>query len=110
MKNLSKLFLFLFAFGLASCGSTKYMMSEDEAATKGYSLEGWHIMKDGKIVGTMTSSEWEINHRQIIQEISIKTSFSTDNEMKDIARYMHLKFPECKIEVNSDAGNSFPNQ
>ena len=56
----------------------------------------------------LTSTEWEIYKNNIVQEISVKTSFTSDKDMQEIARFVHAKFPEHKIEVNDDGGNSFP--
>ena len=42
------------------------------------------------------------------REISVKTSYTNDEDMKEIARFLHTKFPDAKIEVNDDQGNSFP--
>jgi len=83
-------------------------MSDEEIAEKAYTIEGWNILKDGKVVGRMSAMEWEIYKGNMTREISIKTSFSTDAEMQEIARFVHTKFPNDKIEVNEDGGNSFP--
>lgn len=93
---------------LTSCMSSKYYMGEAEVAEKKYSINGWNILKDGAIVGTLSSTEWEIYKNNIVQEISVKTSFTSDKAMQEIARFVHSKFPDHKIEVNDDGGNSFP--
>ena len=36
------------------------------------------------------------------------TSYSTDAEMQEIARFLHSRFPNDKIQVNEDGGNTFP--
>ncbi|MFT6981559.1 MAG: hypothetical protein ACJAUD_000323 [Crocinitomicaceae bacterium] len=108
-KTLNTLFLALLgATFLTSCMSSKYYMGDDEIAEKKYSINGWNILKDGVVVGTLTSTEWEIYKNNIVQEISVKTSFTSDKDMQEIARFVHSKFPEHKIEVNDDGGNSFP--
>jgi hypothetical protein len=108
-KTLNTLFLALLgAAFLTSCMSSKYYMGDDEIAEKKYSINGWTILKDGVVVGTLTSTEWEIYKNNIVQEISVKTSFTSDKEMQEIARFVHAKFPKHKIEVNDDGGNSFP--
>ena len=56
----------------------------------------------------VTLTEWEIYKNNIVQEISVKTSFTSDKDMQEIARFVHAKFSEHKIEVNDDGGNSFP--
>lgn len=108
-KTLNALVLALVgAAFLTSCMSSKYYMGDDEIAEKKYSINGWNILKDGAIVGVLTSTEWEIYKNNIVQEISVKTSFTSDKDMQEIARFVHAKFPEHKIEVNDDGGNSFP--
>ena len=110
MKKLNRIFLITAVFGflLTSCASGAYFMSEEEISSKGYSMDGWKILKGGEEVGQLTTMEWELYKNNFYREISISTSFSTDEEMKEIARFVHVKFPDCKIEVNEDGGNSFP--
>ncbi len=83
-------------------------MKADEIAQKKYSIDGWKILKDGAVVGTLTSTEWEVYKNRFVKEISIKTSFTSDEQMQEIARFIHTKFPKSKIEINDDGGNSFP--
>ena len=110
MKNRNNIIVLLMLIGLTltSCMSTKYYMKDSEIAEKKYTLDGWDVKKDGAVVGTLTSTEWEIYKNHMSKEISIKTSYTNATDMIEIARFIHSKFPECKIEVNSDAGNSFP--
>lgn len=98
----------LIGLTLTSCMSTKYYMKDAEIADKKYTLDGWDVKKDGMVVGTLTSTEWEIYKNRMSKEISITTSFTNGKEMIEIARFVHAVFPECKIEVNSDSGNTFP--
>lgn len=93
-----------------ACSSGKYIMSDEEIASKKYSIEGWDVMKDGVKVGTLTTMEWEVYKNRMTREISIKTSYTTDAEMQEIARFVHAKFPNDKIEVNQDNGNTFPSE
>ncbi len=110
MKKLNQIFFLsaFCAFLLTSCASSAYFMDEEEITSKGYSIDGWNILKKGEVVGTLSTMEWELYKNKFYREISIKTSFSTDAEMKEIARFVHTKFPDSKIEVNEDGGNSFP--
>lgn len=108
MKKLSILFLMTVLIGVSSCGSGKYIMSDEEIATLGYTIDGWNVLKNGKVVGTLTTMEWEVYKNNMVREISIMTSFSTDAEMQEIARFVHSRFPNDKIEVNEDSGNTFP--
>lgn len=98
------------ALALSSCMSSKAYMGDDEITEKKYSIDGWNIMKNGAVVGTLTSTEWELYKNNFVKEISIKTSFTSDKEMKEIARFVHTKFPDSKIEINDDGGNSFPKE
>lgn len=108
MKKLNIIILLVVALGFVSCSTTKYMMSEEEIAEKKYTIDGWNVLKNGTVVGRMSAMEWEIYNGKMSREISISTSFSTDAEMQEIARFVHTKFPNDKIEVNEDDGNSFP--
>ena len=85
-------------------------MPDDEITEKKYTIEGWDILKNGVVVGTLTSTEWELYKNNFVNEISIQTSFTSDAEMQEIARFVHTKFPDSKIEINDDGGNSFPKQ
>lgn len=93
---------------LTACMSPKSYMSSQEITEKKYSIEGFNILKDGDVVGTLTSTEWELYKNNFVKEVSIKTSFTSDKDMKEIARFVHTKFPKAKIEINDDGGNSFP--
>jgi len=110
MKNINKSIVLLMLIGLTltSCMSSKYYMKDDEIAAKKYTLDGWDVKRNGEVVGTLTSTEWEIYKNRMSEEISITTSFTNTKEMIEIARFVNAKFPECKIEVNSDTGNTFP--
>lgn len=110
MKRVGSILVVALALIVTSCGAGKYMMRDAEIAEKGYSIDGWNIMKNGEVVGVLTTMEWELYKNKFYREISIKTSFSTESDMKDIARFVQSKFPESKIEVNEDGGNSFPKE
>jgi len=98
----------MLAATIYSCASKKYLMSEMEIANKGYSIKNWEIIRNDTVVGRLTSTEWELYRNHLTREISIATSFSSDEEMKEILRFVHTKFPNDKIEINEDGGNSFP--
>lgn len=108
MKRFNLVLLVLSVIVLVSCGAKKLMMTDQEINEKGYSVDGWNVMKKGEIVGVLSSTEWEIYRNYLVREISVSTSFTNDEEMKEIAMYLHTIFPEAKIEVNDDQGNSFP--
>jgi hypothetical protein len=108
MKRLNFAILVMTLVVLASCGAKKLIMSDQEIAEKGYSLDGWNVMKNGEKVGVLSSTEWEIYRNYLVREISVATSFTNDQEMKEIAMYLHTIFPDAKIEVNDDKGNTFP--
>lgn len=91
---------------LTACGTVK-PMSDKEITEKGYSTDGLSVLKDGVIVATATSNEWELSNGKIIQEISLTIeTLDDERHMKDILRYMHRRFPKAKIEINAD-GLSF---
>lgn len=108
MKKRNATLLCALGLVITSCGTGNYYMKAEEITSKEYTLDGWSILKSGKVVGTLTSTEWEFYKNKLVREISIVTSFSSDEEMKEIGRFVHTKFPDCKIEVNEDGGNSFP--
>jgi hypothetical protein len=100
--------LICFSFILFSCASKKYIMSDEEISTKGYSIQNWDILKNGTVVARLSSTEWELYRNHLSREISVVTSYSSDEEMKEVLRFVHTKFPNDKIEINEDDGNSFP--
>lgn len=93
---------------VVSCASNKYIMSDEEIAAKGYSIRNWDVVRNDTVVGHLTSTEWELYRNHLTREISISTGFSSDSEMQEILRFVHTKFPNDKIEINEDDGNSFP--
>lgn len=110
MKKLnSLLIIFSVTFLLFSCGSSKHLMSDEEIDSKGYSIHVRDILKNGVIVARISSAEWELYRNHLTREISIVTSFSTDEEMKEVLRFVHTKFPNDKIEINEDDANSLQN-
>jgi hypothetical protein len=109
MNTFKKLgLLVIVAVGMVSCGSSKLVMGDKEIQAKGYSLDGWHIRKQGEVVGTLVATEWGLYRKKMVREITISTSFSSDAEMQDIARFLHSRFPNDMIEVNEEGGNSYP--
>lgn len=110
MQNKIKFFFMLLSLLLiaTSCASKKYLMSDEEIAAKGYSIRNWDVVRNDTVVGHLTSTEWELYRNHLTREISISTGFSSDSEMQEILRFVHTKFPNDKIEINEDDGNSFP--
>ena len=109
MKNIQSLaILFAVTFLLFSCAANKYLMSAEEMSSKGYTMENWEILKNGTVVARLSSTEWELYRNHLSREISVVTSYSSDEEMKEVLRFVHTKFPNDKIEINEDDGNSFP--
>lgn len=109
MKKVTTIFfLVVSVLYLQSCASKKYIMSDEEIATKGYSIRNWDVVRNDTVVGHLTSTEWELYRNHLTREISISTGFSSDSEMQEILRFVHTKFPNDKIEINEDDGNSFP--
>ncbi|MCO4813340.1 MAG: hypothetical protein KC454_01425 [Flavobacteriales bacterium] len=107
MKKINQILILSLSLFVVSCGASKYTMSDTEIAEKGYSIDGWNVMKNGTKVGTLSSTEWELYKNSFVREISVATSFTKDEDMLEIARFLHSKFPDAKIEVNEDSGNSF---
>ena len=108
MKRFNLVLLLMSVLIMVSCGARKLIMSDEEIAAKGYSVDGWNIKRNGEVVGVLSSTEWELYRGYLVREISVSTSYTNDEDMKEIARFLHTKFPEAKIEVNDDKGNSFP--
>jgi hypothetical protein len=100
--------LLCFSIVLFSCASKKYIMSDEEISSKGYTIQNWDILKNGTVVARLSSTEWELYRNHLSREISVVTSYSSDDEMQEILRFVHTKFPNDKIEINEDGGNTFP--
>lgn len=110
MKRINVIIVMMSILVFASCGAGKLMMSDETIAELGYSVDGWNVVKNGEVVGVLSSTEWELYGNNLVREISVATSFTNDEDMKEIAMFLHTKFPDAKIEVNDDKGNSFPEQ
>jgi len=109
MKKVTAIFFLCAAtIYLQSCASKKYIMSDEEIASKGYSIKEWTILRNDTVVGKLSSTEWELYRNHLTREISIATSYISDNQMHEILRFVHTKFPNDKIEINEDGGNTFP--
>ena len=109
MKNLQSILIALSAaLLLFSCASNQFIMTDEEISTKGYTIQNWDILKNGVAVARLSSTEWELYRNHLTREISVVTSFSSDEDMKEVLRFVHTKFPNDKIEINEDDGNSFP--
>jgi hypothetical protein len=109
MKNLQSILIALSAaLLLFSCASNQFIMTDEEISTKGYTIQNWDILKNGVVVARLSSTEWELYRNHLTREISVVTSFSSDEDMKEVLRFVHTKFPNDKIEINEDDGNSFP--
>ena len=105
MKNLQSILIALSAaLLLFSCASNQFIMTDEEISTKGYTIQNWDILKNGVVVARLSSTEWELYRNHLTREISVVTSFSSDEDMKEVLRFVHTKFPNDKIEIISIVG------
>lgn len=95
--------LLLAGLMLTGCASKKFLMSDEEIAEKGYAFDGWNITLNNKVIGTFNNTEWELYKNDLRREVSVTSKIKlTDQDVKNLIRFMHTKFPEYKIEVNFD--------
>ena len=88
---------------ITSCATDKFLMSTSEINEKGYSIEGWDIFQKGKLIGTLDNTEWELYKNDLRREISVTgVHHMADQDIRDLIRFIHTKYPDYKVEVNLD--------
>ena len=87
---------------LSSCAT--YKLNKKEIKQKGYEVAGWDILQKGHCVANIREMEWELYEGKLVREITmtICDPKARDNDVIDIIKFMHTKYPNYKIEVNRD--------
>lgn len=94
---------------LFSCATDRYLMTEKEMKETPYSTDGFNVMRDSIVIGTVSSTEIEIspNGKRVV-EISITLNgFDKSSEATEVIKFLHTKYPHRKIEVNLDGVGEF---
>ena len=84
-----------------SCTSS-YKLSDTEFKNSEYSTNGRAILKNGTEVGQVTGLEYELYRGKMVKEISVTLKGLNTEDIVAIIKYLHTKYPNDKIEVNTD--------
>ena len=87
---------------LTSC--TSYKLTKKQINQKGYEVAGWDVLQKGHCVANIREMEWDLYEGKLVREITmtICDPKARDNDVIDIIKFMHTKYPDYKIEVNRD--------
>jgi hypothetical protein len=86
-------------------------MTKKEIIKNGYSINQWEVTKNDKAIAYLKSIEWELYKNNIVREISVTTkNHMKDQEMIDMIKFLHTRYPKFKIEINNDNSDEFFNQ
>lgn len=95
-----KKLLIILTVVLFACNPYKLTTKQYENSI--YSTAGWCIYKnDTTLVGEVVSMEYELYNGKLVKELSVTLS-SLDNDITDIIKYLHTRYPNDKIEINTD--------
>ena len=104
MKN--KLIIIGLAILMYSCSTSKDLGN-------GYSLNkfstvNYDVVLSDVVIAHVTSIEWEYFKGELVREISVTTkNHMSDNDVIDMIKFLHSKYPDFKIEVNNDNTDKF---
>jgi hypothetical protein len=104
-----KRFLYLtmmLMLGLASCKTKKdtFVLSPEEFEK--FSTQGYEVFYEGKPVASFEILELEYFKGELIKEYSLEQYSPYPNELSEkILRYMHMRYPDAKIEVKFQKGD-----
>ena len=79
----------------------------------GYSLNkfstvNYDVVLNDVVIAHVTSIEWEYFKGELVREISVTTkNHMSDNDVIDMIKFLHSKYPDFKIEVNNDNTDKF---
>ena len=79
----------------------------------GYSLNkfstvNYDVVLSDVVIAHVTSIEWEYFKGELVREISVTTkNHMSDNDVIDMIKFLHSKYPDFKIEVNNDNTDKF---
>ena len=109
MKN--KLIIIGLAILMCSCSTSKDL--ENGTFKNGYSLNkfstvNYDVVLNDVVIAHVTSIEWEYFNDKLVREISVTTkNHMSDNDVIDMIKFLHSKYPDFKIEVNNDNTDKF---
>lgn len=109
MKN--KLITIGLAILMYSCSTSKDL--ENGTFKNGYSLNkfstvNYDVVLNDVVIAHVTSIEWEYFKGELVREISVTTkNHMSDNDVIDMIKFLHSKYPDFKIEVNNDNTDKF---
>ena len=105
----------LITIGLAalmfSCSTSKDL--ENGIFKNGYSLNKFNtnlfdVTLNNVVIAHVTSIEWEYFKGELVREVSVTTkNHMKDNDIIDMIKFLHSKYPDFKIEVNNDGTDKF---
>ena len=92
--------------GMASCKTKKdtFVLSPEEFEK--FSTQGYEVLYEGKPVANFEILELEYFKGELIKEYSLEQYSPFPNELSEkILRYMHMRYPDAKIEVKFQKGD-----
>ena len=93
------------------CSASKDL--ENGTFKNGYSLNkfstvNYDVVLNDVVIAHVTSIEWEFFKGELVREISVTTkNHMSDNDVIDMIKFLHSKYPDFKIEVNNDNTDKF---
>ena len=96
---------------MCSCSTSKDL--ENGTFKNGYSLNkfstvNYDVVLNDVVIAHVTSIEWEYFNDKLVREISVTTkNHMSDNDVIDMIKFLHSKYPDFKIEVNNDNTDKF---
>jgi hypothetical protein len=91
--------------GLASCKTKKdtFVLSPEEFQK--FSTQGNEVFYEGKAVAYFQLLEFEYFQGKLIREYSMtQYEMFTTEQSEKILRYMHMRYPDAKIELKLQRG------
>lgn len=92
--------------GMASCKTKKdtFVLSPEEFEK--FSTQEYEVFYEGKPVANFQILELEYFKGELIKEYSLEQYSPYPNELSEkILRYMHMRYPDAKIEVKFQKGD-----
>ena len=106
-----KLIIIGLAILMCSCSASKDL--GNGTFKNGYSLNkfstvNYDVVLNDVVIAHVTSIEWEYFNDKLVREISVTTkNHMSDNDVIDMIKFLHSKYPDFKIEVNNDNTDKF---
>lgn len=100
---MKKIVFALALLAFTSCTTNKYLMTDEEIKYSGLHIKYTDIFKGDTKIAELGSYEYEIYKGKFVKELSVSVvSWQYVEEMEDLIKFLHTRFPEDKIEVNID--------